>query len=132
MIVSSLTKLGFIKGVNTMKVKDGFTLIEVIVSIAIMGIVAISMLTVFNAGLVNIIRAGNRTEAVYDAEADLVESPAVLSYENITIKVPTPYGENSVIINGGYVKGEASITSGFGSVTVDFEEFIPGLIESVE
>lgn len=50
------------------KRKKGFTLIELIVSIAILGIMAVAFLTMFFNGYTNIISAGNRTRAVKVAE----------------------------------------------------------------
>jgi len=48
-----------------MKNNKGFTLIEVIIAIAIVGIIAIPILGIFSTGVRNIVGAGNRTEDVF-------------------------------------------------------------------
>lgn len=54
-----------------MKNNRGLTLIEVIVSLAIIGIMSIAVLTIFNTGLKNIVSAGDRTEEVYANQTGL-------------------------------------------------------------
>lgn len=48
--------------------KKGMTLIEVVISIAILGIIAASFLTMFSNGFSNIFIAGNRTRALAKAQ----------------------------------------------------------------
>lgn len=48
-----------------MRIRNGLTLIEVILTIAIMGIIALPILTIFNSGIKNIVNAGKRTEDVF-------------------------------------------------------------------
>lgn len=52
-----------------MKNKKGFTLIEVILSIAIIGIIAIFVVTIFGSGFRNIINSGKRTQEVFELES---------------------------------------------------------------
>lgn len=47
--------------------KKGFTLIELILSMAILGILLVAFMTVFNFSYFNIINAGSRTDATYVA-----------------------------------------------------------------
>ena len=47
--------------------KKGFTLIELILSMAILGILLVAFMTVFNFSYFSIINAGNRTDAAYVA-----------------------------------------------------------------
>lgn len=54
-----------------MKNNKGLTLIEVVLTITIIGIIAISILSIFNTGLVNIVRAGIRTENVLNIQKDI-------------------------------------------------------------
>jgi prepilin-type N-terminal cleavage/methylation domain-containing protein len=125
MIVSSWIDRG-----DFMKNRKGLTLIEIIVSIAILGIVAISTLTIFDMGLKNIVRAGVRTENVYDAEDDLEIAPQIVTYEELTVVLPTPDGDQTIIVEGSHVKGEAVTNNGYSSVSVEIETYIPGIIES--
>ena len=50
------------------KRKKGFTLVELVVSIALLGMLAVVFLTMFSNGYINIIASGNRTRAVKVAE----------------------------------------------------------------
>lgn len=54
-----------------MKSRKGMTLIEVVVSLAIIGLVATTMLGVFNTGLINIVKSGLKTNATLESEAIL-------------------------------------------------------------
>lgn len=54
-----------------MENKKGLTLIEVIVTIAIIGIISIPIFTIFNSGLNNIVKAGHRTDSVVDIQKEI-------------------------------------------------------------
>ena len=113
-----------------MKDRKGFTLIEVIISIAILGIVAVSTLTIFDLGLRNIVRAGVRTQTVYDAEDNLEIAPQIVTYEELTVVLPTLDGDESIVVEGSHVKGEAVTNNGYSSVSVEIDTYIPGVKES--
>jgi prepilin-type N-terminal cleavage/methylation domain-containing protein len=51
--------------------RKGLTLIEVIISIALMGIVLVSVLSIFDTGLFNIKRAGDRTDVVVEVKSQV-------------------------------------------------------------
>lgn len=57
-----------------MEKRKGLTLIEVIVSVALLGIIAMVFLNVFNTGNKNIIRSGNRTDDVIIIEKKIHEA----------------------------------------------------------
>lgn len=48
--------------------KKGLTLIEVILTMAIIGVMFIAVFTIFGSGLTNIMRAGHRTESVVETK----------------------------------------------------------------
>lgn len=49
--------------------KSGFTLIEIIVSMALIGFIAVSFLTLFTSGFTNIFMMGKKTQVMnYDAQ----------------------------------------------------------------
>lgn len=52
-------------------VRKGLTLIEVIISIAILGIIAISFLSMFSNGYINIFTMGNKSKAVVKAQSTI-------------------------------------------------------------
>lgn len=85
-----------------MKRKEGFTLVEVILAIAILGVIAISVLTIFGFGLRNISRSDKRTEEVFTLEGEINEKIFEGDSENAivedaTIKVQIPEFEEKEI-----------------------------------
>lgn len=76
-----------------MKNNKGLTLIEVVLTIAIIGIITIPILGIFSTGVRNIVSAGNRTEEVY-AEQESVVSEISKEYDGID----TPDGEKELDI----------------------------------
>lgn len=116
-----------------MKNRKGFTLLELIVSIALIGILTVSLLTVFNTGLLNIVRAGVRTEAVNIAEEELIDNPIIIEEKSIIIVLPTPKGDVTYNIEGSGVKGKILLNGGFASsVEVEIQAFVPGLFKDIE
>lgn len=86
-----------IKCKKYIKNKKGFTLIEVILSIAILGIISVAFLSIFTNGLIGIANSGKKSISHYSAQnqiesnindsADL-PSNVITSTENITLKFP--------------------------------------------
>lgn len=50
--------------------KDAFTLLEIIISIAIIGILATTFITIFSSQYVSIIKSGNKNKATYKASGE--------------------------------------------------------------
>lgn len=65
-----------------MKNKKGLTLIEVILTIAIISIMAVTILGMFNTGIINIVKSGKRTDEVFEASKIIDEKIKI--NENIT------------------------------------------------
>lgn len=113
-----------------MKKDKGFTFIEIVISMAIIGILAIVFLTVFNTSLVNIMRAGVRTKAVGAAVDDFSENPSVISSKTIEIELPVAGGSSIIGISGSYARGMVTVTEGsVSNLNVEVEAFIPGYID---
>ena len=107
-----------------MKKNDGFTLIEVIISVAIIGILSMSFMSVFNTSIVNIVRAGNRTIGVDLAEAEMLENGVVIG-ESVEIEVILTDGIKQKI-TGSTRKGTINVNKGMlGQVEVSIETFVP-------
>lgn len=64
------------------KRQNGFSLIEIIVSMAIIGIISITFLTIFTSGFSNIFAAGNKSEALLNSQAVIEDSIAYLTTSN--------------------------------------------------
>lgn len=85
-------------GMKILQKKAGFTLIEVIISIAIVSIIAAAFLSAFSNGFINIIRSGQKTEAAEKAQKiiDLIyesgsTDPGVISTYDTWIENKTNY-----------------------------------------
>ncbi len=54
--------------------KKGMTLVELIIAIAILGIIMVSFLSMFTTGFIGIMNASKHTEAGYEAQKDMENS----------------------------------------------------------
>lgn len=69
---------------NNNRKKNGLTLIELIVSMAIISVITVSMLNIFGTGLLNISRAGNRTVNTETASNHFITNPDPVTDEIIS------------------------------------------------
>ena len=67
-----------------MKYRKGLTLIEVIIALAIIGMISISVMSIFSTGLNNIVKAGNRTVAINEEQKNI--DMLIDNYKNIDEK----------------------------------------------
>ncbi len=108
-----------------MKRKNGFTLIELIISIAILGLVSVTFLSIFNMGLINISRAGNRTTAVEMAEKNIYNTTEIDDFA-VTVILPdvsnNPSGI-SIEVKGKIYDSKEEI--GYTDDFVDVIRYIP-------
>ena len=107
--------------------KKGFTLIELIVSIAILGIISVVVLSIFNTGLLNIQRAGKITQNTISATTimDYKILNAVVGDLNVsetTISIPTPGVSTNISITGRLIIHNSVDDKG-NSITI--KSFIP-------
>lgn len=89
--------------------KKGFTLIELIISMAILGILIVAFMTVFNFSYINLINSGNRTDAAYDANS-ITDSLFSKNFSNATAIRTFLNGLNVVNGKSYYDSGVASVT----------------------
>lgn len=108
-----------------MKRKNGFTLIELIISIAILGLISVTFLSIFNMGLINISRAGNRTTAVEMAEKNIYNTTEIDDFA-VTVILPdvsnNPSGI-SIEVKGKIYDSKEEI--GYTDDFVDVIRYIP-------
>ena len=101
--------------------KKGMTMIELIVSLAILGIIAVTFLSIFVSMFRGIMNAGHRGKAAFSAQQSIENSIATnIKDGTATLKI-TYNGTTEVTIQGKNQSGTA--TSGTSSVTV--RVFIP-------
>lgn len=106
--------------------KKGVSLIELVISMAILGMIVVTILSIFNTGLTNIVRAGDITEITNSAGSEIdkkiltaVVGDEKVSEAEININIP---GLPSIPIKGKLIVQESVDTKG-NSVTIS--TFIP-------
>ncbi len=103
--------------VDFMKKQKGLTLIELLVSLALIGILAVTFLPMFSAGFANIVRAGLRTKAVNIAEADMINQEEIAATDSYTINIILNSSKKNetaknVGVNGSLFTGKVTINEG--------------------
>lgn len=107
---------------KNIKKNKGLTLIEVILSIAILSIIVITILSIFTMSMVTIYRSRDKTEAINLTQQNLEENIAMEdSYdaENMSLT----FGGLNVSVKGGMAKSEKSVKNGESSL----ESFLPNI-----
>ncbi len=97
------------------KKNNGFTLIEVIISIAIIGVLLLIFLGYFSEGAINIFLAGKRTDNVFEAQDKIdntiKNTDSAVDNEGVEVKEPTNLSikfqsADGEIINASSFKGK--------------------------
>ena len=113
--------------------RKGFTIIELVLSIGIIGIIAVSFLSIFGTGFSNIVRAGVRTKAVNTAESEFHDNPEIINEDDIDIELPIVGGTVKHTISGSYAKGVINVNNGKPTkFEVEIQAFVPGLFKDSE
>jgi len=89
-----------IKGINNNNTQKGFTLIEVILSIALLGIISVAFLTMFTSGIVGITNSGKKSISHYTAqsqiESEINESGNISNVVTSTTEISLTFPEKSL------------------------------------
>lgn len=110
-----------------MKKEKGMTLVEIIVSLALLGILSIAFINAFTMGFTRIIHAGHRTDAVGQAQASFYANPQIEKNEIISITLPVPSGTTPISVDGSFVKGIVTLNAGTSQeVSVEVLTYMPG------
>ena len=103
------------------KKNSGMTLVEIIVAMAILGIISITFLSIFSGMFKGIVNAGQRSKATFGAQQDL-ENYIATNTTNATDNLVITYnGLTSVTIEGENM----SVPKTSGSTTITVDVFVP-------
>lgn len=94
--------------------KQGFTLVELIISFAILGIIAITFLAIFSGMYKGISNAGNKSKAAFSAQGNIDNSIATRTDGTDTMTIQ--FNGNSISLTGRTLT--STVTSGNTTVTV--------------
>lgn len=104
------------------KKTKGFTLIEIIVALAIIGVIGVSLLTVFTMGMRVIVQARDRNDAAYTAQSQVEANLNTVNAAPSTITITMP--DTTTISASGTVMPAESATVNGKEVSIDY--FKPG------
>lgn len=99
------------------KAKKGFTLIEIILAIAILGMLVVAFMPILGNSFIRIFDMGSRTKAMSEAQAiiDTRDYSAMVQYTDYNSMLSTPYNAG-VDANGRYcIRPGNIVIPGFGS-----------------
>lgn len=100
-----------------LKSKKAFTLVEIVVSIFIVGITVICVLPLFNMGFNNIVLSEDRTNSLLEAKKD-VEEAINEGTELETDTLLMEFGDLDIVVSGEYFSKDYTFQKGFGNLTV--------------
>ena len=102
--------------------KSGFTLIEVIVSIAILGILAVTFIPILSSQYVSIVGTGKKTTATYSAveevEKKIKDSDSYADFDDKTLKIKFTNIEKSIDIDVKEISVESKDKTNEKSTTI--------------
>jgi len=100
--------------------RSGMTLIEVIISMAILGILSVVFLTIFTSGYIGVSSAGKRTEVGYEAQKAIEELIISGDTETETITIFFQDGP-TLVVDGNKIEKEINN----GEHSINITTFIP-------
>lgn len=109
---------------NCIKKKNGFTLIEVIVSIALLAIIATAFMTLLSNSYADIFISGSKSDALFQAQKEVEFNMAVgttESSDNLVIEYDSSVGVNPITIKGKIILETKSYN---GSSSISLTSFI--------
>jgi prepilin-type N-terminal cleavage/methylation domain-containing protein len=122
---------------KAVKFQRGITLIEVIVSMAILSIIAVSLLGIFSSGISSIFSMGRKTKAMAEAQKvmDIVDKSGSITSTSIQSTINNEGGsgymsfslDNSFVVTPGIAMNKVTITVSYnnGARSVSLTSLIP-------
>ena len=111
---------GFI--VKRIKNDKGMTLIEIIVSLAILGIIVVSLSTVLSTGYIGIIKSGDKAEAAYKSQGEMttkIQAEVSLRTQHLNINFSGGFSLPPIVVE--IIESEEEINGSISTMT----SFIP-------
>lgn len=105
---------------NKVKRHSGMSLVEVILALAIFGIIMVAFLSMFTGGIIGIYGAGDKGVAYNLAQEDVdtrIASGGSVTFNPLTVN----FGANTFVIEGGFIDASKF----FRNKTSELEAFIP-------
>lgn len=114
-----------------MKKRKGVTLIEIIISLAIIGIIVIVILNMFNFSIANIFRSGIRTKSIAEVRDEIDEKISEIQgttdgVETIDIIIP---GVGNKTVKGTMITISGEDEEGNNEFNLEITTFVPNEIE---
>ena len=110
-----------------MKCKRGFSLVDIIASIALLGVLSAAFLPIFLTGLEQVVRSGNKRAAYFDAQTDadrLLAGSSVSSALKQNVTADINFSGTALPMNGTLYTIEVEIP-GSGGETTKMRIFLP-------
>lgn len=101
--------------------EKGMTLIEIIISLLIFGIIVITLASVLSSGFLGIIRSGHKAKAAYEAQKDMSDKLIASEFSDSQTLVISFSGIPTIEIDVNLIKSEQEING----TTATMTSFIP-------
>lgn len=98
---------------------DGFTLIELIISIALIAIIAVSMLTIFSVSMRMTSAAGTRSKAAYEAQGN-IESELTSNNTDMSSNITLTSTDGTTNISVDGIETTENVTINDTTITIEY------------
>lgn len=106
--------------------ESGFTLVEIVVALAVLMILLVPFTFLFTSSFTNIFAAGNKNQALYDVQKELeneINSSSAVGIDILQIDFPTVI--QSIRVGGKIITIEKEYSRGTNKENVELKAFVP-------